>query len=213
MIGKLKLRCGSQFTGKMVRARRPFLRRRRRDASSGRLCEARCPSVEYGTARTPSTRRGRCGDGVWAAPDAIDATCQHTGQARAWRWTPHATFLLGLGRVPPLLPTIDIPMIRMERVPREGLLRLLTVRYHLSSSNFSDRLPDAVRQAHRVRARLLEGLLAHADALVVHGQQRFQRAALRREDILRFPELPGLPPQLAVGDLRRRWRLYGSHAI
>ena len=30
MIGKLKLRCGSQFTGKMVRARRPFLRRHRR---------------------------------------------------------------------------------------------------------------------------------------------------------------------------------------
>ena len=72
MIGKLKLRCGSQFTGKMVRARRPTPstrppRRRRRDASSGRLCEARCPSVEYGTARTPSTRRERRGDGVWAA--------------------------------------------------------------------------------------------------------------------------------------------------
>ena len=71
MIGKLKLRCGSQFTGKMVRARRPSFpstpsprppRRRRRDASSGRLCEARCPSVEYGTARTPSTRRERRGD-------------------------------------------------------------------------------------------------------------------------------------------------------
>ena len=44
-VGKLKLRCGSQFTGKMVRARRPCL-----TASApsprrigGRLCEARCP--------------------------------------------------------------------------------------------------------------------------------------------------------------------------
>ena len=77
--------------------------------------------------------------------------------------------LLGLGRVPQLFSTIDISMIGVEGVPCEGLLRLLTVRYHLSSSNFSDRLPDAVRQAHRVRPRLLEGLLAHADALVVHG--------------------------------------------
>ena len=58
-----------------------------------------------------------------------------------------------------------------------------------------------MRQAHRVRPRLLEGLLAHADALVVHGQQRFQRAALRGKDVLGLPELPGLPPQLAVGDL------------
>ena len=111
--------------------------------------------------------------------------------------------LLGLGRVPQLLPTIDIPVIRMERVPRQCLLRLRAVRNHLSRRHFSDPLSYFKRQAHRVRPGLLEGLLAHADALVVHGQQRLQRASLRREDILGLPELPGLPSQFAVGDLRR----------
>ena len=124
-----------------------------------------------------------------------------THRPGSWRRTPHATLLLGLGRVAPLLAAVHIPVVGVERVPREGLPRLLAVRYHLSSSNFSDRLPDAVRQAHRVRPCLLEGFFSHPNALVVHGQQRFKRPSFRREDVLGLPELRGLPPQLAVGDL------------
>ena len=42
--------------------------------------ESALPAAEYCAAGTPSTRRERRGDGVWAAPDAIDATSQHAGK-------------------------------------------------------------------------------------------------------------------------------------
>ena len=51
----------------------------------------------------------------------------------AWRRTPHATFLLGLGRVPQLLAAVHISVRGVERVAREGLPRLRFVWDHLSS--------------------------------------------------------------------------------
>ena len=138
-----------------------------------------CPSVEYGTARTPSTR--------------------HVN--KQWRRTPHATLLLGLGRVAPLLAAVHIPVVGVERVSGKCLARLRLVRDHLPRGRLRGPLSYFKRQAHRVRSSFLKSFLPHPYTLVVHGQQRFQRAALRREDILRLAELPGLPPELAVGDL------------
>ena len=61
----MRFRTGHIFL-RAVDARRP----------RGRLCESALPAVEYCAAVTPLTRRERRGDGVWAAPDAIDATSE-----------------------------------------------------------------------------------------------------------------------------------------
>ena len=67
MIGKLKLRCGSQFTGKMVRARRPA------------FIAASAPSprrIERASLRSALPLRR-----VWYSPYAIDAA----RASRRWR--------------------------------------------------------------------------------------------------------------------------------
>ena len=107
----------------------------------------------------------------------------------------------GTRRVPQLLATIYIPVIGVERVPREGLPRLRLVRDHLPRGRLRGPLSDVKRQAHRVRSSFLKSFLAHPYTLVVHGQQRLQGSPFRREDILGLAELPGLTPELAVGDL------------